>query len=369
MAAGAWLVLASLAARANESSSGYPPAHLTTERAAEDALPAGLYARFETARGRIVARLHAESAPLAVANFVGLAEGTVAFEHRPVGQPFYDGLRFHRVVDGFVVQGGDPLGSGEGGPGYTIADEFTPRLKHDAAGVLALANDGPNTNGSQFYFTLSAANRLNYKHTVFGRVVQGLDVLALIRAGDVLERVRILRVGDEAGAFRVDDEVLGRLRAAVAPIPPRHAALPRLFANEARLDLPAFYPAWLNDKLHHYAEVRGISLFVRIVHHFEGATDELAISGALAGLHEGLAQRDPRSATLVYTTEDRRWHLWLGDGLFGPLGASPDRIAAVKAQLLAGAVAQTQAGFPRRAIDAAVTDLIEALDRGEVRGP
>lgn len=345
-----------------------PEPPFSAASAESETLPAGIYARFETAHGTIIAELFARETPLTVANFVGLAEGTITSEGRPAGQPFFDGLTFHRVVDGFVVQGGDPLGTGEGGPGYTFQDEFTPQLKHDSAGVLAMANDGPNTNGSQFYFTLNATNRLDYKHAVFGRVVQGFDVLALIRAGDVMNRVRILRSGPEAEVFRPDDSMFVRLRETTPRIPPRHAALPRLFVDAARLDLPAFYPDWLNERLHHFAEVRGVSIYVRTLPRLDGVLDAAAESAALAVLHEELAQRDPRSATLLYTSEDRAWRLWLGDGLFGPLGATPDRVVDVKAAILAGAVAQTEAGFPRRAIDAAVTDLIGALDRAEHAG-
>jgi len=139
----------------------------------------GFYAVWHTPRGRITAEIFFQDVPLAAANFVGLAEGSIPFNApgRAVGKPYFDGLTFHRVVPWFVVQGGDPVGTGEGSPGYEFADEFSPKLKHDATGTLAMANDGPNTNGSQFYFTLEPRNRLDYMHTVFGRVVRGLEVL------------------------------------------------------------------------------------------------------------------------------------------------------------------------------------------------
>jgi cyclophilin family peptidyl-prolyl cis-trans isomerase len=144
----------------------------------ERVLPAGLYAEFTTPRGVIVAELRYQQAPLTVANFVGLAEGTLGPSPR---KPFFDGLTFHRVVPNFVVQGGDPQGTGEGGPGYTFPDEFAPGLHHDTTGVLSMANDGPDTNGSQFFVTLREVHRLDYLHSVFGRVIRGLDVLPLIK--------------------------------------------------------------------------------------------------------------------------------------------------------------------------------------------
>lgn len=230
-----------------------------------EALGDGLYAVFRLERGFIVAELEFETVPLTVANFVGLAEGSIPNTLRAPGEPFYDGLRFHRVVPGFVAQGGDPLGTGEGDPGYEFADEFSPRLKHDAVGVLAMANAGPNTNGCQFYFTLAPVNRLNYKHTVFGRVVQGLDVLQAIEQGDVIDRIEIARVGESAMQFRPDAEMFARLREQIPDLPARDPVLPPLYASEAALELASWYPPWINEKLHHYAATTGITIFVRVV--------------------------------------------------------------------------------------------------------
>jgi peptidyl-prolyl cis-trans isomerase A (cyclophilin A) len=144
----------------------------------------GLYAQFDTTEGRFTVRLFEEEAPRTVANFVGLAQGTKEWKHPTTGEtrrtPFYDGVIFHRVIDGFMIQGGDPLGQGTGGPGYTFEDEFHPSLGHRQAGMLSMANAGANTNGSQFFITLAATPHLDNRHSVFGEVVEGLDIVQRI---------------------------------------------------------------------------------------------------------------------------------------------------------------------------------------------
>jgi peptidylprolyl isomerase len=167
---------------------------------ADDKLADGLYAVIDTNRGKIVLRLHYKRTPLTVKNFVGLAEGTKR-SNLPAGAPFYDGLTFHRVVDGFVIQSGDPRGNGTGGPGYQFEDEFHPALKHTGAGIVSMANSGPNTNGSQFFITHGPTKHLDNLHTVFGQVARGQDVVSEIKKGDVMNTVRIRRIGVEAEAF------------------------------------------------------------------------------------------------------------------------------------------------------------------------
>src|SRR5437867_9951303 len=143
-----------------------------------------LYAHFTTSEGSFKVRLFDQEAPSTVANFVGLAEGSKEWTDprtgRKVTQPYYNGTIFHRVIDGFMIQGGDPLGQGTGGPGYTFADEFHPKLRHTKAGILSMANSGPNTNGGQFFITLAETPWLDNKHSVFGEVVSGMDVIKKI---------------------------------------------------------------------------------------------------------------------------------------------------------------------------------------------
>lgn len=145
-----------------------------------------IHAQFETSLGNFTVELFEDKAPRTVANFVGLAEGTKEWTHPGTREnqqkPFYDGIIFHRVIKGFVIQGGDPLGQGYGGPGYQFEDEFHPSLRHDRAGILSMANAGPNTNGSQFFITLGPTPHLDRRHAIFGAVVDGLDVIEKIGA-------------------------------------------------------------------------------------------------------------------------------------------------------------------------------------------
>src|SRR5690554_134686 len=158
----------------------------------------GIYAKFTTEKGEILIKLTHEQTPGTVGNFVGLAEGNMENEAKPQGTPYYNGLKFHRVIPDFMVQGGDPNGTGSGGPVYNFEDEFHSDLRHDAPGVLSMANAGPATNGSQFFITHVATPWLDNKHTVFGNVVEGQDVVDSIAQGDTLQKVEIIRVGEEA---------------------------------------------------------------------------------------------------------------------------------------------------------------------------
>ncbi|WP_395044010.1 peptidylprolyl isomerase [Flavobacterium sp.] len=158
----------------------------------------GIYAKFNTSKGSILVKLTHDLTPGTVGNFVGLAEGQLENSAKPMGTKYYDGLKFHRVIPDFMIQGGCPQGIGSGGPGYSFEDEFHPTLKHNTPGVLAMANSGPASNGSQFYITHVPTNWLDNKHTVFGNVVEGQDIVDAVAQGDVLETLEIIRVGDEA---------------------------------------------------------------------------------------------------------------------------------------------------------------------------
>jgi len=142
------------------------------------------FAHFDTTLGKFTVELFDDKVPKTVANFTGLADGTKEWKHPKTGEkhkkPYFDGIVFHRVIKGFMIQGGDPLGEGYGGPGYQFEDEFHPSLRHDRAGILSMANAGPNTNGSQFFITLGPTPHLDRKHSVFGAVVEGLDVVEKI---------------------------------------------------------------------------------------------------------------------------------------------------------------------------------------------
>jgi len=168
-------------------------------------LTKGLYAQFNTSKGEITARLNYKLVPLTVINFAGLAQGTIATSQTSK-KNFYDGLVFHRVIKNFMIQGGDPTGTGRGGPGYNFPDEFADKLRHDSPGILSMANAGPDTNGSQFFITHKATPWLNDKHSVFGKVVKGMDVVNKIEKGDKIITLKIIRVGGEAEAFETDQK-------------------------------------------------------------------------------------------------------------------------------------------------------------------
>lgn len=279
------------------------PAHAADPKPFE-APGEGLYAQLDTPRGMIVAELFFMRAPLTVTNFVGLAEGTLGPEPR---RPFYNGLTFHRVAPGFVVQGGDPLATGEGGPGYEFPDEFAPGLGHDGAGTLSMANGGPNTNGSQFFITLDRTSRLNGVHSVFGRVVRGLNLIHRIEAGDTIERVTIHRVGPAAERFRAD--------------PARFAALveraqktrPSLFDDpDALLPNSNRLTKAYEKQLAKFERTTGIPLHLRIAKTLSPETPAQR-PGARAGALARSLGLDPNAVLAVYFADVDDWGLWIGD--------------------------------------------------------
>lgn len=179
----------------------------------------GLYAIFHTSKGDIKVGLQFELTPMTVGNFVALAKGEMPNDDRPDGEPFYDGLKFHRVIADFMIQGGCPQGTGQGNPGYAFADEIVSELVHDGPGVLSMANSGPATNGSQFFITHKETPWLNGKHTVFGHVVSGQDVVNAIQQDDILESVEIVAETQAAKAFKAKqafDETKANAEKAIA---------------------------------------------------------------------------------------------------------------------------------------------------------
>ena len=281
-------------------------ANLTWLFGAAEAEPLGdgLYAEFTTSQGSIVAQLFYDLAPLTVTNFVGLAEGKLGpAPHKP----FYDGLTFHRVVPGFVVQGGDPLGNGEGGPGYEFPDEFVPGLRHDQAGILSMANAGPDTNGSQFFFTLAPVNRLNYLHSVFGRVIRGLDVLPKIKQGDTIAKLTIHRIGRAAQAFQADPASFAARVAKAPKAPAPHFADP-----DELLPLDPPRAKTFDVKLANVERATGLKLYVRLFKQFVPDTPAQRPGNFAGALVRKLAI-DPDCVLAVYFADIREWGLWIGE--------------------------------------------------------
>ena len=169
----------------------------------------GIYAKITTPKGVILLRLTYDKTPATVGNFVALAEGKMKNSQKPLGVPYYDGLTFHRVIPNFMIQGGCPLGTGTGEPGYRFDDEFHPELKHNKPGVISMANAGPGTNGSQFFITHVPTPWLDGKHTVFGEVIEGQSVVDAVAQGDTIEKIEIIRVGEEAQQWAFAKETAG----------------------------------------------------------------------------------------------------------------------------------------------------------------
>ncbi len=288
--------------------------------AAEEKLADGLYAEFTTPHGVFVTELFYQKAPLTVANFVGLTEGTLAPRS---GQPYYAGLKWYRVVPGFVIQSGNPLAPADGDTGYSFPDEFVPGLRHGEAGILSMANGGPDTNSGEFFVTLGDCTRLNYLHSVFGRTIRGSEVLPQIKPDEAFS-IKILRVGAAAQAFKADmaafEALAGkqaRYTGAAEPGPTAH------FDDPAKV-LPTEVPRAknFNYKLANFQRATGRRIYARVYPTFmpteEGKTpapftQQLARS---LGIHRN-------GVLAVYFADKDQWHVWVGDDLM-PL-FNPDR--------------------------------------------
>jgi cyclophilin family peptidyl-prolyl cis-trans isomerase len=316
---------------------------------AQEALPDGLYAQISTPRGVITSELEYARAPMTVASFVGLAEGSLG---PPPRRPFFDGLTFHRVVPGFVIQGGDPTGTGEGGPGYAFPDEFAAGLGHDSAGVLSMANDGPDTNGSQFFITLAPVERLNFLHSVFGRTVRGEDVLGKVAQGDVMH-VRILRIGAAAQAFKADQASFAALVARAHAYGPEKEPGPRAHFDDPDRLLPTDPPraANFNFKLNNFERATGLRVYARVL--ARAPVDRDAFTSDLAG-SLGI---DRNGVLAVYFADADKWNLNVADSLRGRLaGNEGNPVETGKRMLLADSLGAFFAGAEkRRAIYSAQT--------------
>lgn len=286
-------------------------AAVTAMSAHEKPLADGLYAEFVTPRGNFICELFYKKAALTVANFSGLAEGKLGPEPR---KPFFDALKFHRVVADFVVQGGDPEGTGEGGPGYEFPDEFAPGLRHDDIGILSMANAGPDTNGSQFFLTLRPVNRLNYLHSVFGRTVHGIEVLPQINQDDVITAVRILRIGSDAQKFQNDQAAFDRLKSAARLYTGSPEPGPKAHFDDPEKLLPVD-PArglYFNYKLANVERATGLRINARLFGRYIPGTP-----GQRPGTFTGALARElgfaDESVLITYFADIDRWGLWVGD--------------------------------------------------------
>jgi cyclophilin family peptidyl-prolyl cis-trans isomerase len=252
------LVALVLAGCATKSS---PPPEPPATTGSGERLADGLYAEITTPRGVLLCELYFQKTPLTVASFVGLAEGNLGPTPR---KPYFDGLTFHRVVPGFVVQGGDPTGTGRGGPGYRFPDEFAAGLRHDVAGVLSMANSGADTNGSQFFITLGEARYLDFVHTIFGRVIRGAESLPRIARGDTMT-VKIIRQGRAAERFTVDDKSFARLLAGAKRSTPPHFVDRSGIGNAG----DAWQAKYLENRLANLARFTGRHVYVQLLGEFE----------------------------------------------------------------------------------------------------
>ena len=344
--------------------------------------PAGhVYADIETSKGLIEAELDFKQSPLTTMNFVGLAEGTLPFQNRPPGKPFYDGQTFHRVVPGFVIQGGDPFSAeasfpveklGEGGPGYAFPDEFSPGLRHDAAGVLSMANDGPDTNGSQFFITLAPANRLNYLHSVFGQVVRGLDVVKQIAQGDRIVRVTIRRAGPEAEAFHASADGFDQLKAAVLaqrnpPAPP----VITYFVDETG-ELPEQRVKNFNFKLANYERTTGHRIALRLLPAFKPDPPDQSMGAVVKKLAAAAGIPDDGNGVMaVGFVAEHAWNTRLGEATYPALldarGSTQELMAngamhEKKTALVAPATDLLKQGKTKESVDTLLDTLILKLD-------
>ena len=281
---------------------------------AADRLPDGLYAEFTTPRGVFTAELFFQKAPLMCANFTGLAEGTLAPQG---GKPFYTGLTFYRVVPGFVIQSGNPglkdTDDDKTAHPHRFPDEFVPGLRHDAAGVLSMANAGPDTNSCEFFLTLRDTNRLNYLHSVFGRVVRGLEVLPKVQPDDAVS-IKILRLGKAARAFKADATAFAALAASAKKYTGPAAPGPEAFFDDSAALQPTNVPRAknFNFKLANFERTTGVRIVARMFAKSPTEAED-AVPGAYMHSLAEKAGTVKRGAVAAYFADEDDWRVWLSD--------------------------------------------------------
>lgn len=277
---------------------------------AGDQLPDGLYAEFTTPRGVFVTELFYGKVPLTVANFVGLAEGTLGPKK---GTPYYTGLKWYRVVPGFVIQSGNPLAPVDSDTGYSFADEFVPGLRNSEAGILSMANGGPDTNSGEFFLTLGDDTRLNYLHSVFGRVVRGLEVLPQIKQDDPFS-IKILRLGSAAQAFKADQAAFDALAAAAKKYSGTPEPGPAAHFDDPDKLLPVEPPRAknFNYKLANFERATGIRIVARIFAKEPPAEEDAKPGAYMHALAEKLGTAR-HGALLCYFAAENDWRVWVGD--------------------------------------------------------
>jgi len=326
-----------------------------TARAGEK-MADGVYAEFTTPRGNFVVELNYREVPMTVASFVGLAEGTIAARH---GQPYYTGLKWYRVVPGFVIQSGDPdheknLDKDDPGTPYTFPDEFVPGLRHATAGVLSMANAGPDTNSCEFFITLGDCTRLNYLHSVFGHVFTGADVLPKIQPGDEFS-IKILRVGEAGRAFKADAATFQALAAQAKKYPGEAEPGPAAHFDDPDHVLPVEPPRakYFNFKLSNFERITGVKIVGRIFAHAPPAKED-EIPGAYMRALAAKLGVAKTGVLVAYFADDQDWRVWIGDDLVPVLLGRPvvdgdlrvdGPLHDVKTKLLDDAQAKGDAAF------------------------
>lgn len=297
-------------------------------------LPDGLYSEVTTPRGTVVAKLFYRQVPMTVANYVGLAEGTLG--PATGGKPFFDGLTFHRVVADFVVQGGDPTGTGSGDAGYLFPDEITPALLHRGPGVVQMANEGPDTNGSQWCFILRPSPHLDYLHSVFGQVIDGLEILPKIEQGDAM-KVKILRVGKDAEAFQVTRDSFAAMVAAAKTYKGTREPGPDAPFDDPDKLLPTDWPRAqaVTQKLTNVERFTGRKVRARVLAQAPAGQGEIEryLTETAARLDLGAG-----GVLAVYCADTDRWHFQLGPEAAAILaGGKTDAASLPEARLIAQA--------------------------------